>query len=130
MKTILLVDDDSISNMLNRQILKKILEDVHILTRLNGQEALELLQANYLTAERENDLVLILLDINMPVMDGFALLQELLRLGYQDWVSRKVVILSSSIDQNDLLTAQQFGVPHYLQKPLSSEKIKLLLDGR
>ena len=64
-KQILIVED----NMLNREILKEILSDVYsVLEAENGQEALDVLGAH------ADDIAVILLDVMMPVMDGFTFL--------------------------------------------------------
>lgn len=66
-KTVLIVEDNDI----NREILKSILEEKYIvLEASNGKEALEVLEVNH------EFISLILLDIQMPVMDGFEFMKE------------------------------------------------------
>ena len=66
-KTVLVVDD----NQINRQILKKILlDEYHIIEAENGQIALDIL------TKGETEFSAILLDLTMPVMDGYSFLRR------------------------------------------------------
>lgn len=78
MKNILLVDDDNIFNFLNTKLLRQsgIADEIH--TALNGKEALDLLNNYYTGAFALPDVIL--LDLNMPVMDGFAFLEAFKKL--------------------------------------------------
>ena len=67
-KTILIVDDEYINVAILGEILRK---DYSILSASNGMEALEIVRKNW------KDISLILLDIVMPEMDGFQVLEEL-----------------------------------------------------
>ena len=69
----LLVDDDSTANYLNTLLLKRLAVTDKILVALNGQEALDMLAIHCRDATPDCP-ALILLDIKMPVMDGFAFL--------------------------------------------------------
>ena len=67
-KKILVIED----NLLNREMLVDILADYYLVLEAgNGQEALEILK------EHQDDIALILLDIVMPVMDGFTFLDSI-----------------------------------------------------
>ena len=67
-QTILIVDDVE----LNRAILAELFSDIyHILEAENGREALDILEKDI------DQVVMVLLDIVMPVMDGFEVLQEM-----------------------------------------------------
>ena len=70
----LLVDDDQTTNYLNQLLLKRLDVAERLLVALNGQEALDLLQA-HCHAIADDCPALVLLDVKMPVMDGFAFLQ-------------------------------------------------------
>ena len=68
LKTVLIVED----NEINREVLHKLLaSEYQVLEAENGQAALEVLQS------RHEEIALILLDINMPVMDGYTFLSRM-----------------------------------------------------
>jgi CheY-like chemotaxis protein len=124
---VLLVDDDFTSNFLSRTVIEDTDFADHIHVSENGSEALKFIRekcspeaddATHLCPE------LILLDINMPVMDGFGFLEE-----FQKWQSvRKkpisVVMLTSSSNANDQERARKYGITGYLDKPLTEDKIR------
>lgn len=128
---ILLVDDDYISNLLTRLLI----EDLHlarqILVATHGEEALALIREHCLPAN-SNDTsgcpVLILLDINMPVMDGFEFLEAFSQLKAQLPVDVHVIMLTSSLNTKDLARASQYKIAGYLEKPLTEEKLQSVLS--
>lgn len=115
--TIFLVDDDPINNLINKRLLGKvgISKDIHEF--LEGEVALRVLN-NF----PESSSLLILLDINMPVLNGW----EFLKKYEQGFAHRKdkIVILSSSIDYQDRDRAKTYStVSGFLEKPLTIDKI-------
>lgn len=114
---IFLVDDDPINNLINRRLLGKAGIGNHIEEYLSAQEALEKIKL----LPKEGSL-LIFLDINMPVLNGWEFLDAYSIL----FPERKdvIVILSSSIDFQDRQKALEYAiVSGFLEKPLSLEKI-------
>ncbi|SFB33969.1 response regulator [Algoriphagus aquimarinus] len=116
--TIFLVDDDPINNLINKRLLGKIGISENIVEFLEGEEALDKL--NDIEADQS---VLIFLDINMPVLNGWEFLDKYLELyGHR---LDKIVILSSSIDYQDRFKAQGYEiVSGFLEKPLTLGKIE------
>lgn len=125
MKNVLLVDDDNIFNFLSTKTLQQmgIANEIH--TALNGREALDLLN-NYFTGSYATPDV-ILLDLNMPVLDGFGFLEAFQRLNMPNKERITVIIVTSSNDPKDVERARKMGITHYLTKPLSEEKLKAVL---
>lgn len=120
---ILIVDDDPVVQVLHKALIKKSGVSSHILTFKNGKEAL-----NYLMEEPGNDgSYLVLLDLNMPVMNGWELLEELNGKGISCYV--KVAVVTSSINQEDREKAKAYEmVVAYIAKPLNCpEEIKEIL---
>jgi CheY-like chemotaxis protein len=123
---ILLVDDDATSNFLTRMLIEDMELANRIYTAQNGAEALELIKGQCISSEQVDDNYcpeLILLDINMPIMDGFEFLEELQKLKDLRHKDTKIVILTSSTNAKDLERAQSYAVYKYLQKPLTEEKL-------
>jgi len=113
--SIILVDDDDINNMLNRQFLNFCMPQADIRAFQDAIGLIELLRLNKLSTPD-----LILLDINMPEMNGWEFLEQL----DQHNIHTQVMILSSSIHWDDIEKAQQYDrVLCYLEKPLTEEKI-------
>src|SRR6478735_15773 len=90
---ILLVDNDSVNNYLNTRLLKKLEIANEINVALNGKEAINHINKSNSCPE------LILLDINMPVMDGFEFLNS-----YKTHTSSEpvIVVLTTSSNEKDI----------------------------
>ncbi|WP_339864072.1 response regulator [uncultured Algoriphagus sp.] len=120
--TIFLVDDDPINNLINKRLLGKVNIAENIIEFLEGEEALIKLKDF-----DEHHRLLIFLDINMPVLNGWEFLDkyQLLHPNRTD----KIIILSSSIDYQDRFKAQGYKVvTGFLEKPLTLDKIKLQME--
>lgn len=123
-KSVLLVDDDPASNFLAQLLLRKLDMNVHVSVTANGKEALD-----YLREQRgkRNFPDLILLDINMPIMDGFEFMDHFLQLPLNQ--QPRVVMLSSSVSPKDAQRAVDYRVEDFINKPLTKEKLALLMQG-
>ena len=111
-KQILVVED----NALNRAILCGILSDNYrVLEAGNGQEALDVLR------EHADDIAVILLDVMMPVMDGFTFLD---RIKADDRLSLiPVIIMTQSDSEADEVTALAHGATDFVPKPYRPQVI-------
>ena len=121
---VLLIDDDSTTNLLNNSIIQdlNIAENTKILT--DAEEAL-----HYLRNECFDDYPeLIFLDIKMPGMDGFEFLQELKEMMVQQKDKLKVVMLSSSLLPKEAPQPQEAGAIQFLLKPLTTSKVAELVE--
>jgi len=120
MYNIMLVDDDQVDVMNVQRAFKKnnITNPLHVAT--NGIEALDLLRG---TEGREKILPLpriILLDINMPKMNGIEFLRELR--ADPELHSISVFMMTTSNDDKDKLDAYNLNVAGYIVKPVSFDK--------
>ena len=125
-KNILLVDDDSIANFLNERIITAAGLANEIYKALNGQEALSIFNQyiNGIIALPE----VVLLDINMPIMNGFEFVQAFQQLNFLNKEKVLIIILSSSNNPKDVEKASTLGIKHYIIKPISAEKLKFIID--
>lgn len=125
---ILLVDDDEINNFISIKLIKKALANAEISACLNGKIAIdELTELQKTDPDKLPDFIL--LDINMPIMNGWEFLDEYKRLNI-DSNKTQIFIISSSVFSNDISKARSYPlVKNFISKPLSVEKIREMLEG-
>jgi len=122
---ILLIDDNVIDQIVTIQLLKKKLNLTEICTVNNGEEGIEWL-LNY-KKDIEKSLI-ILLDIKMPEMDGFEFLTKFDTLSDEIKKETLIFMLSSTLDPNDIIRAQNNKyVKTLLSKPLSCKEFSSLI---
>ncbi|CAM4392866.1 response regulator [Zobellia nedashkovskayae] len=93
----------------------------------NGEEAINFIKENQDTPDALPNLIL--LDIDMPIMDGFQFLKAYREI--ETNLSKKIAIymVSSSVDPEDIERAKGYtAVIDYLSKPLKSEKLKAIIE--
>lgn len=126
-KKVLCVDDDTISLTISQLLLKRTGFAGEVDTVIDGSEALDYFE-NLFTAGADPVAIapeLILLDINMPVMNGWEFLQEYTLRFLEKLPHTKIVILSSTIDPEDFALAKKFPVVvQFISKPLSVENLE------
>jgi CheY-like chemotaxis protein len=122
----LIVDDDAASQFLLRLVLDELGLDVPVIALTNGQEALDYIRQQCINenAASQECPDWILLDINMPVMDGFELLERLKALEQDNLMVSAITIITSSNYTKDMAKAMALGVKDYLLKPITEEKIR------
>ncbi len=125
-KSILLVDDDDISNFVTKDAIAEsgITEDIFI--AMNGEEGLELLKEK--GQDQSLQPILVFLDINMPVMDGFEFLESYSGLPEEIQDSSYIVMLTSSTDDEDVRRAKLHTISGYIPKPLTKEKLEEVIS--
>lgn len=119
-QSILLVDDDPVANFIHEDIFASLAISDEIKIATNGVEALKIVEEG---SEKNECPQLILLDLNMPIMDGFEFLEGFKKLPLSCQNS-KVIIVSSSDNFHDLERAKNFQVDDYIIKPLTEQKIQ------
>jgi len=126
---IFLIDDNETSNFLNERLLRRMNLTDHIQVFSNGKLALDYLENLGRQINQGGQLVkpeLILLDINMPVLDGFEFLQLFQQLDEGVKEGIHIAMLSTSNHPQDTGKAGMFNA-YYLTKPLTLEKMETLL---
>lgn len=127
---ILCVDDDPITLMLCRKVVERVEFAKEIITVSNGEEAIHYFDALF-EEQKSNDFIvypkLVLLDLNMPVMDGWEFLESYKSKGYPEvFESTRFIVLSSSIDPYDINKSKTYPVIGFLSKPVTKEMLENL----
>lgn len=113
MLKILLIDDDQIVLLVQRKLLERCSFGNEILSYRGGEAALK-----YLAEASNNNHFLILLDINMPRMNGWQFLSKLSQLEIVEKTS--VIMVTSSIDKYDKEAAEEYScVVDFIEKPIT-----------
>ncbi|MDO7876931.1 response regulator [Hymenobacter sp. ASUV-10] len=128
LSSVLLVDDDPTTNYLNRKLLERLAVTDVIEVAQDGQQALSLLLDRCRQAAPVATPALLLLDVKMPVMDGFEFLAayEQLPLDCQQRVV--IVVLTTSLHPQDVQRMEQLPIAGFLSKPLTQEKISQVIQ--
>jgi len=127
LRRVLLVDDDPTNNFLTQRLLKRFDVADHVMVAENGQEALTLLQPVG-GAPAPSFPALILLDIQMPIMNGIEFLQAYQQLPPSQRRSTPVVVLTTSADAHDLSRLDNLPAAGRINKPLTPEKLATVLQ--
>lgn len=119
---ILLIDDDDTTNYVNTLLIEKAgcCEKVKAVT--SGKEALEYLSSADSNADHAGP-ELILLDINMPVMNGWEFVERYNELLPEQRDNVLVWMLSTSDNPSDRERAKQLGTDGFMAKPLTVAKL-------
>lgn len=120
LKSILLIDDDEATNNLNKYLFSSMNLSVKFDICVNGQEGLDYLEK----CELEELPELILLDINMPLMNGFEFLQVYSNFTHERKNRITLLMLTTSQNPRDLDNSKEYKtLSGYVGKPLLKSKI-------
>lgn len=124
--TFLVVDDDSIFHFLVIKMLARIgIQSEAVRTASSGKEALDLIVESRLSGTPLPDFIL--LDLNMPIMGGFAFLEACNKLPEKLPDTLKIAIISSSLDKRDQDRALQLGARYFLIKPVTEIDLEAIV---
>ena len=116
-----LIDDDKLSIRLMSMLISKKKFCEEIVSFCNAELALETLKINCNTPQTLPDVIL--LDLNMPILDGWQFLDEFSLLPLAKDIS--VFIVTSSIDPSDIEMAKNYKmVKSYIMKPITAQKLE------
>ena len=120
-----LIDDDEIYIFTAKKLINKTGFSEEVKFFYNGKEALRAIKSKLYNEEELPDVIL--LDLNMPIMDGWQFLDEFIRIKTKKTI--KVYSVSSSVNPVDLERAKTYNmVSNYIVKPISREKLYAITE--
>ncbi len=127
-ESVCIIDDDNIYiNLVSKIIeLRRLSETVIVFN--NGKEAMDFFQESIKKNENPEVPQVILLDLNMPVMDGWQFLSEFSKIRNKIGEKIDLYVVSSSIDARDIERAKSIDVvSDYIAKPLKINDFERIL---
>lgn len=119
---ILLVDDDELYLYLMEKTIKEITQDIEVNSFTDGEQAVEFVSK--CAREKRTFPKVILLDINMPFLDGWGFLAEFKKLKSQIEQRINIYIVSSSVRESDIKKAANYEeLTDYIIKPINRKKL-------
>lgn len=128
LEQILCIDDDPITLMLCKKVISKSSFSHEVITAQNGEEALHHFNTlKYTNDKNKRKPELIFLDLNMPIMGGWEFLDHFTSSDYKEFNSVPVIVLSSTIDPEDLAKAKKYPIIiDFLSKPITQQMLEYL----
>lgn len=121
---LLVIDDDDINIFIIKKIVEKTGYAVNMVSKNNGQVAIDYLHS--ITNEQSIFPDLILIDINMPILNGWEFLEAYDKLAITN--NPDMYMLSSSVYENDIEKAKTFkSIKGFISKPLTIDRLAELL---
>lgn len=123
-RSVFLIDDDDVTNFINQNFILEwqVAEHVRVLT--HAEEALQLIEEG---CPQPSCPDLILLDLKMPVFDGFDFLEVFNKLPASKTQDILLVVLTSSDNPKDTERLKRLGIEKMINKPLKYEKMQSVL---
>lgn len=122
LRNVMIVDDDSVVHFLSKKVLSAYSCINKIYSAYDGKEALDLL--NTVCTDLASVPTIVLLDLHMPVMNGFQFFREAVKMNCLK--DRKVltIMFSSTCDPTEIDEAHALGINYFFSKPILLEKIE------
>ena len=122
----LLIEDNLIDQLVTRKLLKKILDIDQVFVANNGLEGLQWIIKN----KKISHSLIILLDIQMPIMNGFEFLDIFETLNEEIKNEIQIFVMSSTLDQEEIERIKNnIYVKDFLNKPFPIEELKKQLTS-
>ncbi len=122
-KKYLLIDDDDIFNFLHSEVIKQVDESSEITIYNSSLDALE-----YIKDLIDNQIQLpnyIFVDIRMPEMNGFELMDELIKFPLELFKNTKIYFVTSSLDDRDNIKSLDYPIiKGFIEKTITAELLK------
>ena len=117
LKKVLVIDDSALIHQMYKMVLMRY--RCEIVNALNGQDGLDKL-------EKHPDVSLILLDINMPVMNGIEFIKKVKELGKYNDIP--IIMVSTEGKEEDTMRGLALGAKGYVKKPFQPSDLHALIE--
>jgi CheY-like chemotaxis protein len=125
-KTVVIIDDDPIVRLVTQRMMHNIDSSVNFHQCENGEVGLSVIEK----LQNVSDYVVLLLDINMPVLNGWQFLDRLQQLNIVASDKFQLYMITSSTDASDKIKARSYPViKKFYHKPLSNQDLKEILSS-
>ena len=124
------IDDDPIYKMFMKRVIEmnNLVPKINVTSFDDGDQAYNFINKNKQNPEELPDVIL--LDINMPVMDGFQFIEEYSKIKPKINKQIAVFMVTSSIDPSDMERSKKFSeISDYITKPVPLEKLKHIIGS-
>jgi CheY-like chemotaxis protein len=121
--SVFVIDDDSITRFIHRKVIDSLNQfTIEYNEASNGLDAIRFLENLIIDGRDFPDIIL--LDINMPVLDGFGFIEEYKKLNAMYKTHTEIIIVSSSEDCRDTKRGYDLGINHFFCKPMTTAKLE------
>ncbi|GCD76815.1 response regulator [Thermaurantimonas aggregans] len=126
---VLIIDDNQIDLLINQRVVKNLMPEAEIKSCISAIDALKYLEYLHINQEFEKLPDIILLDIRMPIMDGFEFLEKLNESPSLKLKIPKVLLVTSSIDPLDVQRSNEHPlVKGFIGKPLKMNALQEIIN--
>jgi CheY-like chemotaxis protein len=123
----IVIDDGELDCFIVKRIIKLAFPNLEITAFTDASPALDSIRDK--KPDFDNHCTIVLLDLNMPVMNGFQFLEEFEKLPLAVQKSYKINVLSSTKNQTDINHLNKFkSINSFIEKPLNKDKVLSLMD--
>jgi len=119
-KVILIAEDVELNMLLIKEILRTLIPDVEILEAVNGEEAIEIILLN--------DVDIVLMDVQMPVMDGLNATRKLREINNNQFATLPIIALTAGVLAEEKQRVFDSGMNAFLTKPLIENQLIEVLN--
>jgi CheY-like chemotaxis protein len=124
---LIIIDDSELDRFIIQRIVRHIDKNLSVYSFSNAQQALEYIRSNEFNNQKL--FKLILLDLRMPVMNGFQFIEEFEKLPLEIQEKHKIIILSTTRNPSDISRLLSYrAVASMLEKPITKERLQSIIS--